>query len=98
MIKRTSPWPKKRRRIRRGRNADARGRRPRLHLRLARNNVNYGGNAWETPAVLAEIYLYQIYLAIPTASIIPQNFYSKAAPKGFHESGETFRPNPTKEN
>jgi len=52
----------------------------------------------ETPAVLAKIYLYQIYLDIAAASTVPQNFYSKAAPKGFREAGETFRSNPAKEN
>jgi hypothetical protein len=60
--------------------------------------VNNGGNAWETPAVLAKIYLSQIYLDIPTASSVPQNFYSNAAPTGFCKAGETFRPNPAKEN
>jgi hypothetical protein len=48
--------------------------------------------------VLVKIYLYQIYLDIPTASTVPQNIYPKAAPKGFREAGETFRPNPAKEN
>jgi hypothetical protein len=60
--------------------------------------VNNGGNAWETPAVLAKIYLYQIYLDIPTASTVPQNFYSKKAPKDFREATESLRPNPAKEN
>jgi lipoprotein-anchoring transpeptidase ErfK/SrfK len=33
--------------------------------------------------VLAKIYFKQIYLDIPTASTVPQKFYSKAAPEGF---------------
>jgi hypothetical protein len=60
--------------------------------------VNNGGNAWETPPVLAKIYLCQIYLDIPTASTARKIFIRRRPPRGFREARETFRPNPAKEN